>query len=79
MHDDFFHLRDGFCFRRNDDGSITIQHREYGPGAFVVDAKTTVPPNEFASVMASVSARGEDAETFREAEEFLTRVEASVA
>ena len=78
MHDDFFHLRGGFCFRRNEDGSITLQHRGYTPHSYFVNAEATVPSNEFASVVASVSARGEDGETFQEAWDYLTRTAEAV-
>jgi hypothetical protein len=68
-----FHLREGFFFERQPDGSVRIV---YAPPPhnepLNVLAEITVPPNEFASVMASVSSRGETSETWTEAVEYLT-------
>jgi hypothetical protein len=60
-----FHARDGWYFRREDDGSVRILAPDsLGPGAqqaIVLDAST------WASVVASVSAAGETGETYRTA------------
>lgn len=61
-----FHAHSGWFFRREPDGSVRILAPDsLGPGAqqtVVLDAGT------WASVVASVSASGEDGTTFRAAE-----------
>lgn len=75
-----FHWRNGIYFDRKADGSVEIyQERED------VSTKTstrldkvpfaTVPPAEWASIVASVSKDGENGDTFREAHKFHTGVE----
>jgi hypothetical protein len=73
-----FHLREGFYFRRNEDGTVTIMYRQPmhpdSGGATQyphLTAEITVPATEFASVMATVSARGETYETWQEAVSYL--------
>lgn len=67
----YFHLRGGFYFRREANGDITIMLGSAEAGGQAV--RISVPSNEFASVMASVSARGETGETWREACDYLDR------
>lgn len=58
-----FHLREGFHFERVGDGDVRIT---YAPKGEIV-AQITVPENEWASVVASVSANGETAGTWQSA------------
>lgn len=62
-----FHLKDGFCFERMVDGRIALRVEKEG----AVIAETIVDESGFASVVASVSKRGETGETYREALAFL--------
>jgi hypothetical protein len=69
-----FHLRNGLFFERKPDGHVRIyvtsdQRFEEQGGNVVFDL--TVSPDEFASVMAAMSARGEGADTFTAARHFL--------
>ena len=60
----WYHLRDGFYFK-GDGTAVTIAvRREDDPHAFRV---LTVPPNEWASVVASVSKRGDVQSAWSEA------------
>lgn len=66
-----FHLRDGFFFERVADGGVRIVYTRPGKrfrGS--VTAETTVPENEWASVLAFVSAPGENIETWQTARRF---------
>ncbi len=77
-----FHAQDGWFFRRNSDGSVTIALVSPPHGAmFLVDGaddnaidsaavRVTLPSTSWASVMASVSAKGETADRFTEAARF---------
>lgn len=64
-----FHWRDGWTFARNDDGSVTVRNENFvddrlpdsQPGRFVL---LTIPPNEWASIVASVSKGGETSESY---------------
>jgi len=57
-----FHARDGWYFQRQDDGSVKIS------AAVSRSTETlTIPPNEWASIVAAVSAQGETAETYQAA------------
>jgi hypothetical protein len=57
-----FHARGGWYFRREADGSVRILAPDsLGPGAHQV---VTLDPNTWASVVASVSARGDNVNTF---------------
>jgi hypothetical protein len=63
-----FHARDGWYFRREDDGSVHITAPDsMGPGAHQV---VTLDPETWASVVASVSARGDNVNTFIAAHRF---------
>jgi hypothetical protein len=63
-----FHAHDGWFFRRNDDGSVTIaQIPPPHPDGDALDAafdnastRVTFNANTWASIIASVSAKGED-------------------
>lgn len=60
-----FHARDGWFFRREDDGSVRVLGPDsLGPGAHQV---VTLDADAWASVVASVSSGGETFETFRAA------------
>lgn len=57
-----FHYRDGLCFFRREDGSVRIE--DMGELVAVVD------PHSWSSVVASMSAGGEDARTHEQARDF---------
>ncbi|MFI7126011.1 hypothetical protein ACIBQ1_09975 [Nonomuraea sp. NPDC050153] len=60
-----FHAKNGWYFRREDDGSVHIAAPDsMGPGASQV---VTLDANTWASVVASVSATGETGDTFSQA------------
>lgn len=56
-----YHQRDGWCFRRMNDGAVRIRH---GIVSHVV------PADEWASIVAAMSAHGENGTTYRAALEF---------
>lgn len=63
-----FHAREGWYFRREEDGSVRIMAPDsLGPGARQV---VTLDANTWASAVASVSAEGETADTFGRARDF---------
>lgn len=63
-----FHAHGGWFFRRESDGSVRILAPDsLGRGAH---QKVVLGPGTWASVVASVSASGENGETFRAAERF---------
>lgn len=63
-----FHARDGWYFRREDDGSVRILAPDsLGPGAHQV---VTLDADTWASVVASVSSGGETSESFQAARRF---------
>lgn len=62
-----FHLREGIWFEGDDEGNVTIRVTET-PHEHAIDVvRITVPASEWASVVASVSRRGENADTHRDA------------
>lgn len=63
-----FHARDGWYFRREDDGSVCILAPDsLGPGAHQV---VTLDAGTWASVVASVGRGGETSERFQAARHF---------
>lgn len=69
-----FHLRNGFYFARNEDGSVVIEV-EPGTGEPIT---VEVGPSEWASVLASVCARRESGATHAEALAFHLATPATV-
>jgi hypothetical protein len=67
-----FHWKDNWYFERREDGSVRIHHEvplgEDDPPE--VDVLLEIGKDSWASIIASVSERGETAETFKEAGEF---------
>lgn len=59
-----FHWREGIYFYRDTNGSVVIEQRG---GAYFT---ATIPANEWASIVAFVSAKGENAETYTAALSF---------
>ncbi len=66
-----FHWKDGWYFERLDDGSVRIRHEDpatKAEGAYVEnDVCIDIPIDSWASIVASVSAKGETSETWKEA------------
>jgi len=71
-----FHAKNGLFFQRDEDGNVIVRKVETDNlrGTRVM-FKATLEPNTWASVMASVCARGEDANTFQEADQFHRTIE----
>lgn len=72
-----FHWKDGWWFWRNENGSVSFEHRTYEKGAdgkytekYTIDAKNNIPASEWASIVAAVSHRGETSESYQEAVAF---------
>lgn len=63
-----FHYKDNWFFERLDDGSVKITNPTLLRGMLSVNL--TVDPDSWASILASVSAQGETAESFQEARNF---------
>jgi hypothetical protein len=63
-----FHWQRGWFFKRQPDGSVRVSHVE--PRAGYVDRQFLVPPDEWASIVASVSAGGETGDRWQQAREF---------
>lgn len=69
------HAREGFCFERLEDGSVRISKVLAGQVGSEVDPNAarceitayaaTIPPNEWASVVAHVSQHGDNGDTWR--------------
>lgn len=64
-----FHLRDGWFFRREEDGSVRIMHRE-SPVSEFLRVDVSIPVDAWASVVCSVSSAGETAERWNEFKAF---------
>lgn len=61
-----FHAQDGWCFERQPDGSVRIVKFK-DARCKDVETEVTLEPFTWCSTIASVSARGENAETWDEA------------
>lgn len=62
-----FHWKDNWYFERRDNGVVRIYHLgERG----IADEDIEIDADSWASIMASVSAQGETAESFQEARNF---------
>lgn len=64
-----FHSKQDLYFERDDDGNVVIRKVHRNRVLFEV----TLDTNTWGSAVASVSARGENAETFNEAVQFHRR------
>ena len=63
---DGFHFKDGWCFKREADGSVLL--RKFADARLdtsPVIAEATIDPASWASIVASVSALGETGTTWR--------------
>mgnify|MGYP001260749776 FL=1 len=63
---DGFHWRDGWYFHRNEDQSVRIAHFLFVDGRpqYPPVVNVCIPAEAWASIVASVSARGETTETY---------------
>lgn len=62
-----FHLSDGFTYERvSDDGDVRLRLRVHHGGDEII-RELVVPENEWASVVASVCAKGETGDTYQAA------------
>lgn len=70
-----FHYKEGWYFSRLEDGSVLIERESEqktwkgGRMAPLITARMVIDPDGWASVVASVSAPGDNAETFKSASE----------
>ncbi len=64
-----FHWRDDTFFKRTDDGTVEVNYFEQFNNT-PQDKVWRIPPNEWASIVASVSGTGETSESYREALKF---------
>jgi hypothetical protein len=64
---DGFHWNEGMYFKRTADGAVEITQTQGGGQSEEVEWQRTIPPSEWASIVASVSAAGETGETYRAA------------
>lgn len=62
-----FHLKDGWYFERISQGAVRIYHLGY---TGLMDRGIVADADSWASIMASVSAQGDTAESFQEARNF---------
>jgi hypothetical protein len=67
---DGFHTHEGWYWRRRSDGSVAIVVTESAKDGAPIVREHYLEVGEWASVVASVSARGETGETFLEAKTF---------
>lgn len=65
-----FHAHDGWYFRRDTDGHVTIEVTETAQVDAPLARALTVDPDTWASIVASVSASGEDGQTWQRARDF---------
>ena len=65
-----FHYKEGWFFKRREDGSVRIYQQQPVRENIVKELGIDIEADSWASIMASVSARGETGETFREAQQF---------
>lgn len=72
-----FHHRDGWYFVRRDDGSVKIVVTETTHADAPPLLTHTITPNEWASIIAAVCARGENSESYRDALDFHTAIPTS--
>lgn len=66
-----FHWRDETFFKRGEDGVVEVHYFEQYNNS-PQEKAWRIPPNEWASIVASVSATGETGESYREALKFHT-------
>lgn len=65
-----FHNRDGWYFKRQPDGAVRIRKTTTAHIDAPIEHEHTIPAEEWASIVAHVSANGETAETYQEAHAF---------
>lgn len=66
MQPNSYHWRDGWYFCREDDGTVVVQGHD---PARVTPIVLRIPPEEWASIVAHVSARGGTAAAYAAAEQ----------
>ena len=72
-----FHSKDGWHWRRNENGSVSVEHHVYGTEKnelgelmYTIDVKENIDADSWASIVASVSASGEAGGRWFTAREF---------
>jgi hypothetical protein len=65
-----FHTHDGWYWTRRDDGTVVITVRESARDGAPAFREHTLPENEWASVVCSVSEKGEDCARWTAARDF---------
>lgn len=68
-----FHVKEGLYFERTTYGGVHITKRSTAHPESPIEMDMIINDSEWASIMASVSARNETGETYREAMEFHHR------
>lgn len=68
-----FHWRDGLYFKRTENGSVRMTKFARGGASEEVESDVVIPPNEWASIVASVSVAGETSERWDAAQDFHGR------
>jgi hypothetical protein len=65
-----FHWRDGWYFKRLEDGSVRVSHVTHPPFEGKLEQQFVISENEWASIVCSVSAEGETSQRWQKAREF---------
>ena len=60
-----FHWREGLHFKRMESGGVRVVKRNDYPSQAIPVMDFVIPPNEWASIVASVSKGGETGESYR--------------
>lgn len=71
-----FHWRDNWFFKRQPDGSVAVMHKtdSYQGDEYYISPALSIPSNEWASIVCSVSKDGETAERWDAAQDFHGRI-----
>lgn len=65
-----FHWQEGWFFTRLEDGSVKIVKKEEATDEAKIIVEAIIPADEWASIIAYVSVKGETGENYREAQKF---------
>ena len=65
-----FHYKDGWYFKRLEDGSVQVTKTAAGPQTENIVTQAVIDVDSWASIVASVSVKGDNAESFEAARKF---------